>query len=112
MAGQSDLNSGGTGVGGNGSHEVRTHFSTREGVYKMMTLAEYSRPNRIPSYNPIQSVQQQGGAGVGQGANNPHVRVTLVTLPSDPLGFCDRITFNHGRYIPKSFKSTVSYYLI
>jgi len=90
MAGQTDLNSG---SGSNSRDDVRTHFTTREGVYKQVTLAEYSRPNRITGYNPLQSQQ---GPAIGQGSN-PAVRVTLVSLPSDPLGFCDRICFNYGR---------------
>lgn len=92
MAGQADLNSGVAGSS-NGRDEVRTHFTTREGVYKLMTLAEYSRPNRISSYSTIQTQQ---GAALGQGAN-PAVRVSFASLPSDPSGFCDRICFNHGR---------------
>ena len=96
MAGQTDSFGG---VAGSGGNEVRTHFSTREGVYKMMALAEYSRPNRgISGYNPIQSVQQAGGAAGGSNqGTNPPVRVTLISLPSDPAGFPDRICFNHGR---------------
>lgn len=27
--------------------DLKTHFITREGVYKQMTLCEYSRPNRV-----------------------------------------------------------------
>lgn len=92
MAGQTDLNSGS--VCGNSSRDdVRTHFTTREGVYKLITLAEYSRANRLSGYTAIQSQQ---GAALGQGSNPP-VRVTFVSLPSDPSGFCDRICFNYGR---------------
>ena len=90
--GMADLNSGSV-SGSNSRDDVRTHFTTREGVYKLVPLAEYSRPNRITGYNPLQSQQ---GAAIGQGSN-PAVRVTLVSLPSDPLGFCDRICFNYGR---------------
>ena len=89
MAGQTDLNAG---VGGNNCRDdVRTQFSTREGIYKLVTLAEYSRPNRV-TYNPIQTQ----GATIGQGSN-PAVRVSFVSLPSDLTGFCDRICFNYGR---------------
>ncbi|GMT10947.1 hypothetical protein PFISCL1PPCAC_2244 [Pristionchus fissidentatus] len=28
--------------------ELKSHFVTREGTYRLMTLAEYSRPNRVP----------------------------------------------------------------
>jgi hypothetical protein len=27
---------------------LKSHFITREGTYKLMTLSEYSRPNRVP----------------------------------------------------------------
>lgn len=32
----------------NPKDDLKTHFITREGVYKQMTLSEYSRPNRVP----------------------------------------------------------------
>lgn len=89
MAGQTDLTAGGA---NNCRDDIRTQFSTREGVYKLVTLAEYSRPNRV-AYNPMQGA---GATTIGQGSN-PAVRVNVVTLPSDPGGFCDRICFNHGR---------------
>ena len=31
---------------GGGRDELKTQFMTREGLYKLMTLSEYSRPNR------------------------------------------------------------------
>ena len=31
----------------NGRDELKTQFITREGTYHLMTLAEYSRPNRV-----------------------------------------------------------------
>ena len=89
MAGQTDL----TASGANSCRDdIRTQFSTREGIYKLVTLAEYSRPNRV-AYNPMQGA---GATAIGQGSN-PAVRVSFVTLPSDPGGFCDRICFNFGR---------------
>jgi hypothetical protein len=42
------------GVPGVGTDEIRTHFQTREGVYRLMKLSEYSRPTRTP---------QNGGQG-------------------------------------------------
>ena len=94
MAGQSDLNSNSS---GNCRDEVRTHFTAREGVYKLLTQAEYSRSSRV-TYNPVQA--QTGAGGLGgqqQQGSNPGVKVQLVTLPSDPSGFCDRVCFNFGR---------------
>ncbi len=38
----------GPGGGGTGTRdELKTQFMTREGLYKLMTLSEYSRPNRV-----------------------------------------------------------------
>ncbi len=33
---------------GGGKDDPKTQFMTREGTYKLMTLSEYSRPNRVP----------------------------------------------------------------
>lgn len=74
-----------------GKDEVKTQFATREGTYRLMTLSEYSRPNRV-GYT--------GGPGSAQ------VRVSLVSLPpsrselgvdTPPSGPEDRICFNHGK---------------
>ncbi|KAL5283559.1 WDR20 family protein [Megaselia abdita] len=46
--------------------DLKTQFITREGVYRLMTLSEYSRPNRV-GYTNTQS--------------SPQVRVSIVTLP-------------------------------
>ena len=106
MAGQQnvDINSS-SGSGGTQRDEIKTHFTTREGVYKLVTLAEYSRlPNRAAYIG--QSASAGGlttgtstvtGAGGGQQGSNPPVKVSFATLPSDPSGLCDRICFNYGR---------------
>ncbi|GBP22864.1 WD repeat-containing protein 20 [Eumeta japonica] len=71
-----------------GKDEVKTQFVTREGAYRLMTLSEYSRPNRV-GYT--------GGSGASP------VRVSLVTLPPAPGvtpssdAADDRICFNHGK---------------
>ncbi|XP_045452984.1 WD repeat-containing protein 20 [Melitaea cinxia] len=74
-----------------GKDDVKTQFVTREGTYRLMTLSEYSRPNRV---------------GYTSGSGSTHVRVSLVTLPpgpgggapgSDGQGSDDRICFNHGK---------------
>ena len=36
--------------GGGGREELKTQFLTREGTYQLMSLAEYTRPNRL-GYN-------------------------------------------------------------
>ncbi|VDO28438.1 unnamed protein product [Haemonchus placei] len=91
--------------------ELKTHFTTREGSYKLMTMAEYSRPNRVP----MNQVIQPGTANV---AGAP-VRVSFLSLnginksPSprteeqddfdcdenyrEDLATADRICFNVGR---------------
>ena len=69
---------------GGGKDDIKTQFITREGTYKLMTLSEYSRPNRV-SYN-------------GQG--NTPVKVSFIHLgdsqDKNPIGG-DRICFNIGR---------------
>lgn len=54
-------------VDSSGKDDLKTQFVTREGEYRLMTLSEYSRPNRV---------------GYQNNQNNPQVRVSLVTLPS------------------------------
>ncbi|EYC46175.1 hypothetical protein Y032_0405g867 [Ancylostoma ceylanicum] len=90
--------------------ELKTHFTTREGTYKLMTMAEYSRPNRVPMN------QMQPGASNIAGAP---VRVSFLSLNSgnktpspraeeqdflesdenyrEELATADRICFNVGR---------------
>ncbi|XP_061897478.1 LOW QUALITY PROTEIN: WD repeat-containing protein 20 [Entelurus aequoreus] len=66
--------------GGKEMNEIKTQFTTREGVYKLLTHSEYSRPNRVP-------FNSQG--------SNP-VRVSFVNV-NDQSGNGDRICFNVGR---------------
>ncbi|XP_062536418.1 WD repeat-containing protein 20 [Armigeres subalbatus] len=54
-------------VDSSGKDDLKTQFVTREGEYRLMTLSEYSRPNRV---------------GYQNNQSNPQVRVSLVTLPS------------------------------
>lgn len=51
----------------NGKDDLKTQFMTREGTYRLITLSEYSRPNRV---------------GYQTNQNNPQVRVSLITLPA------------------------------
>lgn len=71
--------------------DIKTQFITREGLYRLMTLSEYSRPNRV-GYQPC------------QGQAPPLVRVSLVSVPDQG----ERICFNHGRelyvYVYKGIK--------
>ena len=74
------------------NNDIKTQFVTREGYYKLMTSAEYSRPNRL---------------GYTTQTNNTAVKVSFVTTinsnSSDnsngsPNGSTtDRICFNVGR---------------
>lgn len=48
--------------------DLKTQFVTREGTYRLLTLSEYSRPNRV-GYNTNQS--------------SPQVRVSIVSLPNN-----------------------------
>ena len=36
----------------NVADDIRTHFRTREGIYRLMKLSEYSRPTRSPPNGP------------------------------------------------------------
>ncbi|PZC81790.1 WD repeat-containing protein 20 isoform X1 [Helicoverpa armigera] len=91
-----------------GKDDVKTQFVTREGTYRLMTLSEYSRPNRV---------------GYTSGSGSSHVRVSLVSLPpgpgggapgSDGQGSDDRICFNHGKelyvYVYRGVKKGMSLY--
>ncbi|XP_029170385.1 WD repeat-containing protein 20-like [Nylanderia fulva] len=86
---------------GGGKEDLKTQFVTREGTYKLMTLSEYSRPNRVGYTN------SQGSASV---------RVSFVTLPdpADPTGsqgLGDRMCFNFGKelyvYVYRGVKKAV-----
>ncbi|CAB1334893.1 unnamed protein product [Coregonus sp. 'balchen'] len=66
--------------GGKEMNEIKTQFTTREGVYKLLTHSEYSRPNRVP-------FNSQG--------SNP-VKVSFANV-NDQSGNGDRICFNVGR---------------
>lgn len=61
-------------------NEIKTQFTTREGLYKLLSHSEYSRPNRVP-------FNSQG--------SNP-VRVSFVNV-NDQSGNGDRLCFNVGR---------------
>lgn len=47
--------------------DLKTQFVTREGTYRLLTLSEYSRPNRV---------------GYSNNQSSPQVRVSFVTLPN------------------------------
>lgn len=83
---------------GGGKDDIKTHFVTREGTYKLMPLSEYSKPTRVP-YN-------------GQ-ANTP-VKVSFINV-NDGSGSPDRICFNVGRelyfYVYKGVKKVCSIHL-
>ncbi|KAE9549628.1 hypothetical protein FO519_007169 [Halicephalobus sp. NKZ332] len=77
--------------------EIRSHFTTTEGIYKKMTVATYSRPNKTSIVN----------AGTNAVPNCP-VRVSFVSIPSpaqcncsdenNQRPFCsEKICFNVGR---------------
>lgn len=66
---------------GGGKDELKTQFTTREGTYRVLSLSEYSRPNRV---------------GYSSSQSNSPVKVSFVSL-SDAAGTEDRICFNVGR---------------
>ncbi|KAM6143522.1 WD repeat-containing protein 20-like isoform 2-T2 [Erethizon dorsatum] len=61
-------------------NEIKTQFTTPEGLYKQLQHSEYSRPNRVP-FNSQRSKP---------------VRVSFVNL-NDQSGNGDRLCFNVGR---------------
>ncbi|XP_059156221.1 WD repeat-containing protein 20-like isoform X2 [Physella acuta] len=65
---------------GGGKDDIKTHFVTREGSYKLMSHSEYSKPSRV-AFN-------------GQ-ANTP-VKVSFVDV-NDGTTSPDRLCFNVGR---------------
>lgn len=65
---------------GGGKEELKTHFITREGTYRLMPLSEYSKPTRVP-YN---------------GQTNTPVKVSFIDV-DDGTGSPDRVCFNVGR---------------
>ncbi|XP_074250422.1 WD repeat-containing protein 20 isoform X9 [Saimiri boliviensis] len=81
--------------GGKEMNEIKTQFTTREGLYKLLPHSEYSRPNRVP-------FNSQG--------SNP-VRVSFVNL-NDQSGNGDRLCFNVGRelyfYIYKGVRKSLA----
>lgn len=68
---------------GGGRDELKTQFMTREGTYHLMTLAEYSRPNRV------------GYANQAASCNAP-VKVSFVSSGGGENGG-EKIAFNYGR---------------
>jgi len=59
--------------------EIKTQFSTREGMYRLITLSDCLRPNRVPQNGP---------------ANMP-VQLSFVSLGDQNSE--DRICFNIGK---------------
>lgn len=81
---------------GGGKDDLKTQFTTREGTYKVLSLSEYSRPNRV---------------GYQSQSNSP-VKVSFVSL-ADSTGTEERICFNVGRelyvYMYKGIKKVRGY---
>jgi hypothetical protein len=48
--------------------DLKTQFQAREGIYRLLNLSEYSRPNRV---------------GYQSNQNSPQVRVSFVSLPQN-----------------------------
>lgn len=65
----------------NGKDDLKTQFVTREGTYRLITLSEYSRPNRV---------------GYQSNQNNPQVRVSLLPAKPNTTNDAGKSTFNVG----------------
>lgn len=104
--------------GDNDFNELKTQFMTREGIYRLMTLSEYSRPNRVGYANSAQGTTavSAGGGGAGSAggggatggcSGGGPVKVSFVSLPKpnpeatleNNVETLERITFNYGREI-------------
>ncbi|XP_036324421.1 WD repeat-containing protein 20 isoform X2 [Rhagoletis pomonella] len=70
MAGQLDPNV---------KDDLKTQFVTREGTYRLLTLSEYSRPNRV---------------GYTSNQSSPQVRVSIVSLPNNNT--CQNVASGNG----------------
>jgi WD repeat-containing protein 20 len=57
-------------VGSHRKDEVRTQFKTRDGLYRLMTLSEYSRPSRYPQSAPNTVLLRLSFASVVDSINN------------------------------------------
>jgi len=105
-------------MSGSGSDELKTQFMTREGTYRLMSQADYSRPNRVgycsATGGQVGGGGLQGSAGGGQGGNPSGAPVKVsFSIPSsfaqsyDTTNSAhtngaqtdDRIAFNFGREI-------------
>lgn len=78
----------------NGKDDLKTQFVTREGTYRLITLSEYSRPNRV---------------GYQSNQNNPQVRVSL--LPAKPNTTATTATNDTGKTafnVGSTVSSTIS----
>lgn len=84
---------------GGGKDDIKTHFVTREGTYKLMPLSEYSKPTRVPYNGP---------------ANTP-VKVSFINV-NDGSASPDRVCFNVGRelyfYVYKGVKKVQMLFVI
>ncbi|GMR59511.1 hypothetical protein PMAYCL1PPCAC_29706 [Pristionchus mayeri] len=99
--------------------ELKSHFVTREGTYRLMTLAEYSRPNRVPmnqlqtgnvmccapvrvSFLSVNNNRPESATSPSRAAPTPSLMNGCLP-EDDPLREAeiipDRICFNMGREI-------------
>ena len=63
--------------------DLKTHFMTREGLYRMLPHSEYARPSRIPHSGPSTPVKVSFAQLISQTFDSTHI--------------VDRICFNFGR---------------
>ena len=81
--------------------DIKAQFMTREGLYKLMTLSEYSRPNRVSYTVPAPPGGTTGAPGNAAGTGGPPpVRVSF-SREVGPKGVVSeqKIVFNYGREI-------------
>ncbi|XP_023036597.1 WD repeat-containing protein 20 [Drosophila willistoni] len=73
--------------------DLKTQFVTREGTYRLLTLSEYSRPNRV---------------GYSSNQSSPQVRVSIVTLPNPAHGSSNSNRVSNEPAAPSSPATTTT----
>ena len=86
--------------GGGGREELKTQFLTREGTYQLMSLAEYTRPNRL-GYNsqPVNCntpVKVSSLPALVSSTKMTSSQVSFVTSETEE-NRGEKIAFNYGR---------------
>ena len=93
-----DLGGGLLEPGGGQREELKTQFMTREGTYQLMSLAEYTRPNRVGYNNqPTNcSAPVKVSLVLSKARHSPLTQVSFVNSECDETAG-ETLAFNYGR---------------